>query len=1221
MKGDFSKWSFDPKKNFNGVLHQQGRVLLDSDWNARTRITNDWQDQAGRDAIGPGVAAVPASEPDSFKVQRALLDASNEVELTITPGRLWADGLLLCLPGEAPDPTADVRRIATYLQPPIQDPPADPIGPDIRDAVILEIWREAINGFQMPETLIEPALGGPDTTERVHTAMAFRLLRLEDGDTCDNIGDKLKDGFSQKGKLTVSLQPTTVIDGDCPVVEGGGYTGFEHHLYRIEIAQVNSGAAMFKWSQFNGGLVGRGIFHADSNKVEITANLQAIVTSGLNEFYLEAVESDQDLGHWNVTYGAKVTLNSGNELDLPAAPMFGSIPASGESVFFRLWNDIREIGEFSIGPDPTELRDGIRLEFALPIEAHYMPGDYWTFPVRAGEIGNPEVLIDEEPPEGIHYHRVPLAILNWDSDQDISFETEEIEDCRDIFRPLTNQTVCCSFTVGDGESGHGDFDSIEEAVRHLPSSGGEICLLPGLHEADVCIEGKYNIKIKGCDKKTKIIPREADREASIFHVIDSQCIILEDMDMVTLGGTAIVLEGTELGALQQVEIRNNRMLAYANAISVKRGVGIHIHHNKISMLDKEGADVAIHIMAEDSVIERNDIGVVPAESIPPVDIPGDETPDPIDPCADPERVYINIPFFVAYVNWIWGFTITLPPPAPFKALGGIQIVGGSERIKVLENEINGGAGNGITLGGALLPGPSDSDERAEETEHVIEHTGGSLWGRVVFEGTGLGGVALLFEESDGATLTATTDNTGFFLIAAAPGDYNVSITTPGYKIESITTEGSGEFVRFRIDVGEEEIDLGDLLAFIYEIQIDRNEISNMGLSGIGVPHVTPPDPSAVPTTALAMTPILALLGNPVINLNIHRNHIFNCLQHPFDEEMRTRVRETGLGGISLGMCEDLSIRGNRIENNGANHINPVCGVYLTYGEHVDITLNHIVDNGPLVESINADLESGIRGGVVLRIVSSLSIFDLITGARDTVAKGRPAARVHDNVVDQPAGQALSIISLGPVSILNSQFNSELSGPEALERLAGAVLIFNLGGLATAGVGSDVTTGTTETHFAAAPSATFSRRSRITLRLPNGNTLFNSNQTRLGFGSSSIASQLIGSMDDVGFDGNQSDALGGGIVDVGGFVMNTLLSGATLRASDNRFKEVIDPETPLKISLFTTSSLMNNTTNNQGNHCIIAVNTDPARPAVDPGNQVLNEVPCGQLSENLLNLLG
>ena len=246
MKGDFSKRYEVSDDNFAGVLYQQGRVFLDADGNAQTWITSTWQDTAGRDVIGPNVAAVPADQPASFKVQAAEL-VDDTVTLTIGPGRVWADGLLLRL-----DETPPVTRVATYLQPPIQDPPFDEstIAAGVRDAVVLEVWRETINGFQIPDQLIEPALGGPDTTERVHTASAYRLFRLGSGQCCDNIADDLADDFANKGRLTVTLEPPEEISGDCPVAEGGGYTGFEHHTYRIEIAETNGGPTMFKWSQF-----------------------------------------------------------------------------------------------------------------------------------------------------------------------------------------------------------------------------------------------------------------------------------------------------------------------------------------------------------------------------------------------------------------------------------------------------------------------------------------------------------------------------------------------------------------------------------------------------------------------------------------------------------------------------------------------------------------------------------------------------------------------------------------------------------------------------------------------------------------------------------------------------------------------------------------------------------------------------------------------------------
>ncbi|NJP22605.1 MAG: hypothetical protein HC763_30470 [Hydrococcus sp. CRU_1_1] len=473
-------------------------------------------------------------------------------------------------------------------------------------------------------------------------------------------------------------------------------------------------------------------------------------------------------GFWRVTYGAEVTLN-GDDLAVSNERYVESALPSGK-VFFRLWNGISAIASFPKVTPPAEpnlLRDGIRLEFDNPNTiTYYRPGDYWTFKVRAGEIINDEILINNKPPQGIEYHRVPLAELNWDADLDISFEAEQIEDCRDVFRPLTQQNGCCTFAVGDGKISHGDFDSIDDAIRHLPKSGGKICLLPGLHQANAIIQGKRNIKIEGCGKHTRVIPRKEMRNSSIFRIIDSECIALLDMDLVTLGGTAIVLEATEIGNLKEIEIGHNRIIACKEAIHVKQGMNIYIHHNKIRMLDKAMAGVAMYLITEDSLVERNDIGVIPAEKTPPPDKPdgGEATPDPTDPCADLEIVYSSIPAFVAYINLIWQIPLFFIPTNPFKALGGIQIAGGSERVKVWENTINGGAGNGIVLGTSLAKFLEDLEEIPEEEEQSIEHEGGQLWGRVVSEETGLKDITVFLQNQDGTNFPNQTQDDGFFFI-------------------------------------------------------------------------------------------------------------------------------------------------------------------------------------------------------------------------------------------------------------------------------------------------------------------------------------------------------------------------------------------------------------------------------------------------------------------------
>src|SRR3954463_9622466 len=112
MKGDFSRVRFVPFDNFNGILPQQGKVLLDSDGIAQTLIENDWHETAARDLMGE-TAAFPAAAASSFQVSAATLSGGT-VKLMIGPGHLWADGLLVRLDGATGN---TVTRTATWLEP------------------------------------------------------------------------------------------------------------------------------------------------------------------------------------------------------------------------------------------------------------------------------------------------------------------------------------------------------------------------------------------------------------------------------------------------------------------------------------------------------------------------------------------------------------------------------------------------------------------------------------------------------------------------------------------------------------------------------------------------------------------------------------------------------------------------------------------------------------------------------------------------------------------------------------------------------------------------------------------------------------------------------------------------------------------------------------------------------------------------------------------------
>ncbi|MDE3148073.1 MAG: hypothetical protein KGL37_01280, partial [Acidobacteriota bacterium] len=575
MKGDFSRWRTGTSRNFNGILPQQGKVLLDSDGIAQTMLANDWQQTAARDWVGAG-AGVPQSAPNSFMITNAALPAGGEVTLTVDTGRIWADGLLVRLVG--PSHAASVSRTATWLEPPIvpnQVSVAD-VAVGAVDTVVLEVWQRAVNGFSMPDALIEPALGGPDTAERLQTECAFRLARLAAGQTCAS----LKYDESSRGTLNASLVPTVTISGDCPLEATGGYSGFEHQLYRIEIADTSAAFKEFKWSRVNAGLVGRGTFDPTTQAITIDANAAAINSYGNSEnqtsFYLEIEHYDSALGYSHVIAGANATLNAGG-LQLAATPRFGSYPTAAGDLFFRLWDGIAALSAYPVvtaPTTPTVLESGIQLQFAAEATASYFPGDYWMFPVRAQGIANPSVLINSEQPQGIRYHRVPLAEIMWASDGAGGFVAGTIEDCREPMHPITQTQGCCTHRVGDGVESFGEFTSIQDAIDALPDWGGEICILPGRYFENVVIYGRNDVVIHGCGWQTRVASaslapnaagaapplfgkqQQASGMAAVFTVINSAHIQFRSFAIETAESEAgILIDGEDL----EIQSRNPRV--------------------------------------------------------------------------------------------------------------------------------------------------------------------------------------------------------------------------------------------------------------------------------------------------------------------------------------------------------------------------------------------------------------------------------------------------------------------------------------------------------------------------------------------------------------------------------------------------------------------------------------------------------------------------------------
>ena len=92
MAGDFSRNTFDPSRHFSGVLMQQGRVLVDAEWNEQIDIQQHRDQTETRDVIGH--CGTPKTE-DGFRITQT----PSGDDLLIAPGRYYVDGLLCELGG------------------------------------------------------------------------------------------------------------------------------------------------------------------------------------------------------------------------------------------------------------------------------------------------------------------------------------------------------------------------------------------------------------------------------------------------------------------------------------------------------------------------------------------------------------------------------------------------------------------------------------------------------------------------------------------------------------------------------------------------------------------------------------------------------------------------------------------------------------------------------------------------------------------------------------------------------------------------------------------------------------------------------------------------------------------------------------------------------------------------------------------------------------------
>jgi hypothetical protein len=308
MKGDYSRETFDRTKNFARVLLQQGRVLLDSDFNEQASILLHYLQTLAADLIGP--YGGPA-ENVGFGIEIVMLQGSDDIDdLRIGAGRYYVDGILcenqpvaiqddsgyqppsrkqtsasrhITAPTSSPRdaggmnlPNEPLDYISFLKQP---DYPLDQTDfgfPEDPFLVYLDVFERHISALEDP-SILEGALGGPDTAARAKIVWQVKLLEIPqdllvntnpkditcetfNADSLEKFRELLEPGEGAMLKAKTKEPEDINATDPCTVSPDARYRGAENQLYRVEIhrggdAGDKGNGATFKFSRDNGSKI------------------------------------------------------------------------------------------------------------------------------------------------------------------------------------------------------------------------------------------------------------------------------------------------------------------------------------------------------------------------------------------------------------------------------------------------------------------------------------------------------------------------------------------------------------------------------------------------------------------------------------------------------------------------------------------------------------------------------------------------------------------------------------------------------------------------------------------------------------------------------------------------------------------------------------------------------------------------------------------------------
>jgi Family of unknown function (DUF6519)/Right handed beta helix region len=569
MPGDYTRFTFDPLRDYSRVRSQQGRVVLDADLNEGTDGVDHRLRALALDVLGPCTAPIDQDAQPVPAVTGFQIAASGS-SFTIGLGRLYLHGLELDNHGPAPfhiEPGLRDQRGAgpvTYEGQPFysmtsQPPPI----PDGRHVVYVDAWEREVTAAE-DNSLLDSAVG-VDTAARTQVVWRVNVLAADaTGITCTTPDDEIP-GWTDAaapsaGRLTTAGVMPPADASPCSVPPDGGYVGWDNRLYRVEVHDGGTTAhATFKWSRDNASVATR------VTGVDSTGSVLTVVRTGRDDVqrireqaWVEILDDDAELSG---TPGFLATVQSAGTADdgsyyvtlsNPLPPNTFNPADPTRRTRLRQWDQtvgVSAEGTLNVAATLSGfvLEDGVQITFSAdPVGGTLKSGDYWTFAARAAD-GSVQVLTAALPQGPTHFYG-RLAIIDLPN---------EVVDCRGVWPPLQTCECCGDCTVCVTPQTHASGQlTIQTAVSQVSAAGGTVCLAAGTYDLTepVDVNGAQSVTIRGQGYAT-ILTYGSDTSALI--VENSSYVTIRDLRIiVTIGAGLPSAAGITLRQCANVQVES-----------------------------------------------------------------------------------------------------------------------------------------------------------------------------------------------------------------------------------------------------------------------------------------------------------------------------------------------------------------------------------------------------------------------------------------------------------------------------------------------------------------------------------------------------------------------------------------------------------------------------------------------------------------------------------------